>query len=107
MSRYSPESDVLVTVGSGAEVPGRAAGIARLGAVREAGLAVTLVRFAPLAGLTAARGLTAAAGLAAVVFGVAIAGLAAIFGFAAARGLAEVVVRAAAFRADEDRALAG
>jgi hypothetical protein len=103
MSRYSPESDVLVTVDSGVEVPGRAAGIARLAA----GLAVTLILFAPLAGLTAGRGLTAGAGLAAVVLGLATTGLAAVLGLALPRGLAVVAVRAVTFRADEDRALAG
>jgi hypothetical protein len=107
MSRYSPESDVLVTVDTGAEVPGRAAGIGRLVAGREAGLAGTVIFLVPLAGLTAACGLTSAAGLAAIVLGLAAAGLAAVFGFAMARGLAVVAVRGMAVRADEDRALAG
>ena len=76
MSRYSPESDVLVTVDAGAEVPGRAAGIGRLVAGREAGLAGTLIFLVPLAGLTAACGLTSAAGLAAdMVFAAAVSAL--------------------------------
>jgi hypothetical protein len=107
MSRYSPESDVLVTVDTGAEVPGLAAGIGRLVAGREAGLAGTLIFLVPLAGLTAACGLTSAAGLAAIVLGLAAAGLTAVFGFAMALGLAVVAVRGVAVRADEDRALAG
>jgi hypothetical protein len=91
MSRYSPESDVLVTVESGTEVPGRAGGICRLVAGRETGFAATLIFFVPLAGL------------AAVALGLAAAGL----GFAVARGLAVVAVRGVAFRAAEVRALAG
>ena len=107
MSRYSPESDVLVTVGSG--VPGRAAvpalragGTGRLAAGRAGGLAGTLILFAPFVGLAAA------------VLGPAAAGLAAAFGFAVARDLAVAAVRdvvtvrdVVAFRADADRAVAG
>ena len=103
MSRYSPESDVLVTVGSG--VPGRAAvpalragGTDRLAAGRAGGLAGTLILFAPFVGLAAA------------VLGPAAAGLAAAFGFAVVRDLAVAAVRDVVdLRADAeaDRAVAG
>jgi len=103
MSRYSPESDVLVTVGSG--VPGRAAvpalragGTGRLAAGRAGGLAGTLILFVPFVGLAAA------------VLGPAAAGLAAAFGFAVVRDLAVAAVRDVVdLRADAeaDRAVAG
>jgi hypothetical protein len=111
MSRYSPESDVLVTVAGGTEVAGRLTGgragvtMGRL-AGRAGGLAVTVIFFAPLAGLTAVRGFTAA-GLAAAVFGLA-AFFATVFfataffgaaGFGAAAGLAADIVLAAAVSA--------